>query len=75
MPEEGLDDASDAPAGTSTRHLTEDDEYHEYLWGEESPRSFARKAKFDGTKRQRTSRNVIEVQLDSSLDVSSFVPR
>lgn len=50
-----------------------DDAYHEYLWGENSPRSFALKAKFGGTKRQRISRNVI-IELDA-FDASNSVPR
>ena len=48
------------------------DSYHEYLWGEASPRSFARKAKL-GTKK-RESRNVIEVSL-VAFDAADFVPR
>lgn len=50
-----------------------DDAYHEYLWGENSPRSFALKAKL-GTRQQR-SRNVIQVETDARFDASDFVPR
>ena len=74
LPEKNLDDASDVPAGTSSRHRADDDDYHEYLWGENSPRSFALKARFGGTKRQRISRNVISVEMDA-FDASDFVPR
>lgn len=52
-----------------------DADYHEYLWGEHSPRSFALKAKFGGTKRQRISRNVISIDPDAAFDASGFVPR
>lgn len=48
-----------------------DDEYHEYLWGEPSPRSFARKAKF-GMK-QREPRYV--VPCGEAIDASTFVSR
>lgn len=67
-----LDDDPDAPAGTSSRHL-DDDAYHEYLWGESSPRSFAQRAKIGGTKNRRGSRVV--VRYPENLDVSGFVPR
>ena len=40
-----------------------DDEYEEYLWGEASPRSFARKAKF-GMKGQQREPQVIVVEFD-----------
>ncbi|HVM45171.1 MAG TPA: hypothetical protein VM582_04480 [Candidatus Thermoplasmatota archaeon] len=50
-----------------------DDEYHEYLWGEASPRSFALKAKL-GTKK-RVPRNVLRVEPDPNFDVSGSVPR
>ena len=46
--------------------------YHEYLWGESSPRSFAQKAKF-GTKK-REPRYVIAVEVAAS-DAADFVPR
>lgn len=72
MPEKISDDASDVPAGTSSRHRDGDDDYHEYLWGESSPRSFALKAKL-GTKK-REPRNVI-IELDAAFDASSVVPR
>jgi hypothetical protein len=50
-----------------------DDEYHEYLWGEASPRAFARKAKF-GRSTQGVSRRQV-VRIDASVDSSSAVPR
>lgn len=49
-----------------------DDAYHEYLWGEPSPRSFALKAKLCGTKK-RESRCV--VQTGETMGVSPFVSR
>lgn len=51
-----------------------DESYHEYLWGEASPRSFARKARIAGA-RSRVSRNVIEVSVDpeATVDVSRYV--
>jgi hypothetical protein len=48
-----------------------DEMYHEYLWGEGSPRSFARKAKFGRSRRE--SRYV--VQVSETMDVSQFVSR
>ena len=36
-----------------------DDQYDEYLWGESSPRAFARKAKIAGAK--TNSRNVNDI--------------
>lgn len=50
-----------------------DDAYHEYLWGESSPRSFARNAKHVGTTR-KGSRNVITV-VTADFDAADLVPR
>lgn len=73
MPEEDLNADPDARARASSRRLVDDDDYHEYLWGERSPRSFALKAKL-GTKK-REPRSVIQVQTDATFDASEFVPR
>lgn len=48
-----------------------DDQYHEYLWGAASPRSFARKTRFEGAKK---SSKVVNVQY-ADVDISSIVPR
>ena len=43
-----------------------DEAYHEYLWGESSPRAFARKSRFG---RKSISRyDVLEVTVDASID-------
>jgi len=51
-----------------------DDAYHEYLWGEASPRTFARKARF-GRAKGNVSRNVLEVQVGQWSDLSRIVSR
>lgn len=51
-----------------------DDAYHEYLWGEDSPRAFARKARY-GRAKGNVSRNVLEVQVGLWLDLSRIVSR
>jgi hypothetical protein len=43
-----------------------DDEYHEYLWGEASPRAFARKARNGPNTNNRISR---------VIELSKAVPR
>lgn len=62
-------DASSA----SSRHRDDalDEAYHEYLWGEPSPRSFARKAELG--RNTRESRYV--VQVGETVDVSRSVSR
>lgn len=46
---------------------TLDDEYQQYLWGESSPRSFARKAKVAGKK--------FVVVVDEAVDIRQVVSR
>lgn len=48
-----------------------EDAYHEYLWGEASPRSFARKARIVGAKEKGSRR--IGVLVDASVDLSRYV--
>lgn len=52
--------------------MPDDDPYHEYLWGEESPRAFARKTRFGNSS--KISR-VVVVQVGLATDASSAVPR
>lgn len=51
-----------------------DDAYHEYLWGESSPRAFARRRKF-GAKSAVSRYEVVEVQVGAEADPAGFVPR
>jgi len=52
--------------------MPEDEAYHEYLWGEDSPRAFARKTRFG--QNSKVSR-VVEVQVGLGADPSSAVSR
>lgn len=49
-----------------------DDAYHEYLWGESSPRSFARKARAVSAK-EKVSRQAVEVEFDAHVDLAQYV--
>lgn len=51
-----------------------DEAYREYLWGEASPRTFARKARFGNAKKD-SRKQVMSIHVDESVDASRVVPR
>lgn len=44
-----------------------DDAYHEYLWGAESPRAFARRMKVAGAKERNSKAMSVEVGVEAAL--------
>jgi hypothetical protein len=47
-----------------------DDAYNEYLWGEESPRAFARSKRVDGAKGDSSKH--LEVQVGIAVDLRAW---
>lgn len=53
-------------------HDASDDAYHEHLWGEASPRAFARRLRIAGAR--KGSRQTLTVEV-GDVDLARFVSR
>ena len=49
-----------------------DEAYHEYLWGEASPRAFARRVRVT-SPRNRSRKQTLKIELDASTDPRDLV--